>query len=145
MKTLITFSILLVILLSGCKESSNNTSSLSASEELKRKELELKEKELEIKEKELLDKKENDVAGDYPESSLITLQDEDLRNKDAWELRVMRNEIFARHGYIFKSEDMRSHFLNSGWYIPRYENVEVSLTSIEKANIELIKRYEKYL
>jgi hypothetical protein len=85
------------------------------------------------------------AAGDFPEASTKVLNDEDLRNKAAWELRVMRNEIFARLGYKFKSEDMRDHFLNTSWYNPMYDNVDGMLSNIETENIELIKRYEIHL
>lgn len=57
----------------------------------------------------------------------------------------MRNEIFARHGYKFKSEEMGDYFLNKSWYIPLYDNVDGLLSKTETENIELIKRYEKYL
>jgi hypothetical protein len=54
----------------------------------------------------------------------------------------MRNEIFARHGYIFKTNDMKLYFESQAWYSPKYEDVTSFLTEIEKGNIELIKRYE---
>ena len=54
----------------------------------------------------------------------------------------MRNEIFARHGYIFQTNDMKAHFKSQDWYIPKYNDVNSMLTDIEIKNIELIKRYE---
>ena len=59
------------------------------------------------------------------------------------ELRLMRNEIFAAHGYIFKAQDLQAHFGKMSWYRPSYENVDNLLTEIEKANIKLIKTAEK--
>lgn len=50
------------------------------------------------------------------------------------ELRLMRNEIFARHGYIFKSADLRNHFSKQPWYNARYSNVDAMLTPIEHAD-----------
>ncbi len=57
----------------------------------------------------------------------------------------MRNEIFARHGYKFKTEEMRNYFMYEKWYVPRYDNVDDMLSDVEKKNIELIKRYESRL
>lgn len=61
-------------------------------------------------------------------------------NKD--ELRIMRNYIFARHGYIFKSQDLKDYFSNYYWYEPLYNNVTPMLNDTELRNIDFIKRYE---
>ncbi|MBO4611997.1 MAG: YARHG domain-containing protein [Bacteroidaceae bacterium] len=66
----------------------------------------------------------------------------DLANMSKDELRIMRNWIFARHGYIFKSQDLKDYFGQFGWYNPRYSDVTSQLSRIEKQNIEFIKRYE---
>lgn len=80
--------------------------------------------------------------GDYPEGSSRYLEPIDLENLSAFELKVMRNEIFARHGYIFKTVEMKNHFINQYWYKGRYNNVDKLLSNIEKENILLIKSYE---
>ncbi|MBO7069091.1 MAG: YARHG domain-containing protein [Bacteroidaceae bacterium] len=58
------------------------------------------------------------------------------------ELRIMRNWIYARHGYIFKSRDLMDYFSQYPWYEPQYSNVSSMLSTIEKRNVEFIKRYE---
>ena len=78
----------------------------------------------------------------YPEASNRYLTSEDLTGKSLWELKVMRNEIFARHGYKFKSEEMRKYFDKQKWYEPKYDDVTSKLTEIENANIKIIKQYE---
>ena len=54
----------------------------------------------------------------------------------------MRNEIYARHGYIFKTSEMKAYFSQQVWYQGQYEEVVGQLTSIEQKNVELIKSYE---
>ena len=54
----------------------------------------------------------------------------------------MRNEIFARHGYIFELPEMKSYFAQQSWYHGQYNDVIRMLSAIEKQNIELIKKYE---
>ncbi len=54
----------------------------------------------------------------------------------------MRNEIFARYGYIFNSEDLANHFNTKAWYSPINSNVDDHLTNVDKSNIELILRFE---
>lgn len=54
------------------------------------------------------------------------------------ELDIMRNEIFADHGYIFKTEKWESYFQQQYWYTPLYDDVYDKLTIIEIINIHNI-------
>jgi hypothetical protein len=83
-------------------------------------------------------------VGDYPQASQRLLTEQEVENRIKSELEYMRNEIFARHGYCFKKKDLRQIFEKEAWYVPNTVSVVDRLTSIEKKNIELIKRYEKY-
>ena len=83
-------------------------------------------------------------VGQWPEASTRLLKTEDVENLPKSELEFMRNEIFARHGYCFAKKELRQQFENQDWYIPNTIDVKVRLTEIEKKNIALIKRYEKY-
>ena len=38
------------------------------------------------------------------------------------QLKILRNEIYARHGYIFKTPDMKSYFAAESWYQPDKKN-----------------------
>lgn len=82
------------------------------------------------------------LPGSYPEASSRYLSEGDLASKSCFELQVMRNEIFARHGYIFKTDDMRSYFSQQGWYRPRAADVSGELSAVEKSNAQAIKQYE---
>lgn len=75
------------------------------------------------------------------EPKIITVAE--LENKDLDELRIIRNEIFARKGYIFNSEDLKKHFLGFDWYEPRFTNVDSLLTETDKKNIQTILELEK--
>lgn len=66
------------------------------------------------------------------------LTQEDLIDKDADELLIMRNEIFARHGYQFKNNFLAHYFAQFDWYKPQYDNVDEKLSETEKKNLELI-------
>jgi hypothetical protein len=83
-------------------------------------------------------------VGNYPEASQRLLKTEDVENLLADQLAMMRNEIFARHGYCFSRKEMRQQFENEDWYVPNTVDIKGFLTDIEKKNIALIKRYEKY-
>jgi hypothetical protein len=83
-------------------------------------------------------------VGSYPQASLRLLKSKDVENEMKEDLEFMRNEIFARHGYCFKKKNLRQQFENEEWYVPNTVDIKGFLTDIEKKNIELIKRYEKY-
>ena len=83
-------------------------------------------------------------VGQYPVASKRLLTDDDVNNLMKPELEIMRNEIFARHGYCFKKKNLRDMFEDKDWYIPNTVDVKTDLTEIEKKNIVLIKRFEKY-
>lgn len=83
-------------------------------------------------------------VGSYPQASQRLLKPADLENEMKEDLEFMRNEIFARHGYCFKKKHLRQQFEMEDWYVPNTVDIKGFLTDIEKKNIEMIKRYEKY-
>jgi serine/threonine-protein kinase len=84
----------------------------------------------------------SNVRGMFPEASTRLLTPSDLASRSRWELRIMRNEIFARHGYIFKTPEMCSYFARQSWYSPRYDDVTKFLSDIEVSNTKIIKSSE---
>ena len=66
----------------------------------------------------------------------------DLVGMDANDLRIMRNWIFARHGYIFKSQELKDYFNQYPWYNPRYTDVSSMLSDVEIKNAEFIRQHE---
>ena len=79
----------------------------------------------------------------FTNTSEKLLSKSELLNLTLDELAIMRNEIFASKGYIFKTNRYKSYFAEQKWYDPKYENVENNLTEIEQANIKLIKKVEQ--
>ena len=58
-------------------------------------------------------------------------------------LYLARNEIYARHGYIFNNTDLQEYFGGMSWYSPTTKDVpDSALNEYEKANIELILSLE---
>lgn len=71
------------------------------------------------------------------------LTEEDIAGMTREELRIARNEVYARHGYIFKSQELREYFGSKSWYQPMYSEVtSLSLNEFEQYNVDFIKRYE---
>ncbi len=59
------------------------------------------------------------------------------------ELRLLRNEIYARHGRVFQDAGLHRYFSGLSWYKPNPAYDEASLTGIERANAETIRLAEK--
>ena len=86
----------------------------------------------------------NASVGTFPEASQRLLKAADVENMMKEDLQFMRNEIFARHGFCFNKKELRQRFEMEDWYIPNTVDIRGLLTEIEKKNIDMIKRYEKY-
>ena len=59
------------------------------------------------------------------------------------DVRKMRDEIYARHGKVFKDQWTQKYFASFDWYKPDPNFQEASLTSVERQNIAVIATYEK--
>lgn len=62
-----------------------------------------------------------------------------------WELTVVRNEIYARHGRTFDNPHLRRHFTRQGWYHPRTGYSEGRLNSTERFNADYIRQFQTNL
>ena len=88
------------------------------------------------------------IPGKYPEASIMNLDPKALDGLSLFELRVMLNEIYARHGYKFyKEPDMANYFSTVAWYhrIPPNNNepediYHAALSSVEKKNLAIIRQ-----
>lgn len=73
------------------------------------------------------------------------LTEDDLAGFDQNTTMLARNEIFARHGRVFKTADIQTYFDAQSWYTadPGFdENAEGALTATERANLSFLVSYE---
>ncbi|OAK33705.1 TcaA 3rd/4th domain-containing protein [Bacillus wiedmannii] len=77
----------------------------------------------------------------FPDSDSRKLTSTDLAYLSKEQLKIARNEIYARHGHMFQTKDMQAYFSKQSWY---RENPYFTgkLTDIESYNVELIKSRE---
>lgn len=67
-------------------------------------------------------------------------EQESPHGKAAAEQRIMLNEIFARHGFIFQAGgEMDQYFRQQSWYKPERKEVNNLLTPVEKWNIKELR------
>ncbi len=77
----------------------------------------------------------------FPQSSNRAIEPARLSGLTLQQLRIARNEIFARHGFVFRSPDLRAHFARYGWYRPISQAVQLS--PIEQTNVRLLLQAER--
>lgn len=56
---------------------------------------------------------------------------------------LARNEIYARHGYVFQTPYIQDYFASQDWYYPDPSYTGTGLSKVEQANIDTIVAYEK--
>ena len=91
------------------------------------------------------------ASADYvlPESSVRRIEAWELYGLSRWECNVARNEIYARHGRIFRDEELAAYFASMPWYTPSVDpdtfdaNASERLSQIELDNVYLILEYEE--
>lgn len=82
----------------------------------------------------------------FPTSDSIYLEEQNLWNLSEETLRIAKNEIYARHGYIFQSEDLNRYFKEKSWYqgsVPAARFDSSMFNEYEKANIKQIADYQE--
>jgi hypothetical protein len=59
------------------------------------------------------------------------------------ELRLLRNEVYARHGRQFQAPWLSQYFFSQPWYSPNENFKDEELSGPDKQNVETIVAYEK--
>ena len=68
-----------------------------------------------------------------------------LRGLSLHELRLLRNEIYARHGRVFKTMWLQQYFGGQPWYDPKEDFKDEEISGPDKTNIETIVAFENRL
>jgi len=93
------------------------------------------------------------AQGIWPWTSSRLVEEGDLAPLSLRDLEIMRNEIYARRGWLFARADLRGYFESQPWYRPRgpywdrervNRMVEGELSGIERQNISRITGYERF-
>jgi hypothetical protein len=82
------------------------------------------------------------LPGDMELFEKKTIPESMLGGLSLHELRLLRNEIYARHGRLFKAEWLQQYFYSQPWYSPDENFKDEELSGSDKLNVETIVRYE---
>jgi len=85
------------------------------------------------------------ISDDYiiTDSNTRVISDSDLAGLSNWQLKLARNEIYARHGRPFVHKDMQCYFQAKSWYVEDPSATNPTLTTTENKNVATILAYEK--
>jgi hypothetical protein len=90
-------------------------------------------------------KKQRKVAllpGDMEFFENKAISEQMLRGLSLHELRLLRNEIYARHGRMFRAEWLQQYFFFQPWYAPDENFKDEELSGNDKLNVETIVNSE---
>jgi hypothetical protein len=60
-------------------------------------------------------------------------------------VRLLRNELYARHGRVFKDKIVQSYFAALPWYKPNAAYDDSLLTPMERKNAQTLLDHEKLI
>ena len=78
-----------------------------------------------------------------PDSNSRKLKKSDLAGMTAQQLSYAKNEIYARHGRVFKSSELQDYFNEKDWYEENDDFKDEDLSKKEAENAEFIDAYQK--
>ncbi|MDQ2937768.1 MAG: YARHG domain-containing protein [Acidobacteriota bacterium] len=68
-----------------------------------------------------------------------------LHGLSLYELRLLRNEVYARHGRQFQAPWLSQYFFSQPWYTPDENFKDEQLSGADKQNVETIVGYENQI
>jgi hypothetical protein len=78
-----------------------------------------------------------------PESNTRIYDASELEPLSNHDLFVARNEIYARHGYVFEAGELSEYFASKSWYHSSDVFSEGALSEVERANVSAILAIEQ--
>lgn len=77
----------------------------------------------------------------FPDSDRRLISEQETQNLSRDQIRIARNEIFARRGFRFRDQQLLDYFRRFPWYEPRATEVQLNL--VEQANVRLLQSVEQ--
>ena len=72
---------------------------------------------------------------------------EEFENEPMLVIHLAKNEIYARHGYVFANEDLYNYFMGCIWYSPTCDSADFDddvFNEYERANLEILADLDTY-
>lgn len=90
----------------------------------------------------------DDESDDYiiPYSASVLLSEADVEDLSWEEVALARNELYARHGYIFTKDRTKDYFEDKDWYVGTVSDqmkIYKEFSDIERKNVDFLADYEE--
>lgn len=82
------------------------------------------------------------LPGDMELFENRAVSDDMLKGLSLHELRLLRNEVYARHGRVFRALWIQQYFYAQPWYAPDENFKDEQLSGYDKQNVDTIVKYE---
>lgn len=83
--------------------------------------------------------RETDPASVYP---AYALTEGEVSRMDGETLQFTINQIYAKNGYIFRTDSLQAYFSQMPWYTPVSNNTgSLRLSALDRSNLNLLVRY----
>ena len=83
----------------------------------------------------------------FEDETPLFCADDDIKGMSKHDLALARNEIYARHGRKFQTEEYSKYFSGKSWYSINpnynYSDDDSNLNSIEVKNVQFILNAER--
>ncbi|WP_031453696.1 YARHG domain-containing protein [Flavobacterium chungangense] len=77
---------------------------------------------------------------DCSKCSSEIIDENKLKKEDIFSLKLLKNEIYARKGYVFSNPEYSDVFKKFNWYNPVNDNKSIVYSDIELKNIAILNR-----
>jgi flagellar biosynthesis component FlhA len=140
----ITLGLLVAVIVKGVKEKKNEKEP-PVKQESQEETNNIEKEEIEENEEEQEESKSEEYI--FPNSDKELLTRDDVAGMSQEQLRLARNEIFARYGTIFGVQDLADYFGSKSWYVPKitFDEFEstIEMNAIEEKNLAFIIQIEE--
>ncbi len=93
--------------------------------------------------KEVEEKSSEEEGQIFPDSSSRSLTESEIRALTDEELRYAINEVYARHGYIFKDSGLLNYYKQFPWYDPSIPNTDFKQTMFNDTEYQNVQMMQK--
>ncbi len=66
-----------------------------------------------------------------------------LKDTEIGQIKLIRDEIYARHGFVFEDRETQKYFEDKTWYVKNPNYTDELLNEVEKKNLDLIGKFLK--
>jgi len=80
------------------------------------------------------------IPKDCSKCSSEIIEESQIQSLDSYALKLLKNEIYARKGYVFSNSVYAEYFKKFSWYKPLNDNSKLAFSDLETKNIAILNQ-----